>query len=137
MVMDEVRKYMEAAMGALGSLTPAKAQDLAKAVAKGQGRDQVTKTAKDLLEWSNKNRERMTALVRSEVRSQVKTLGLATRDDVDALRKRVRDLERGGKPARKRTTAKRSTAKRSTAKRSTAKPSPAAAPEASSPSAEA
>lgn len=137
MVMDEVRKYMEAAMGALGSLTPAKAQDLAKAVAKGQGRDQVTKTAKDLLEWSNKNRERMTALVRSEVRSQVKTLGLATRDDVDALRKRVRDLERGGKPARKRTTAKRSTAKRGTAKRSTAKPSPAAAPEASSPSAEA
>lgn len=137
MVMDEVRKYMEAAMGALGSLTPAKAQDLAKAVAKGQGRDQVTKTAKDLLEWSNKNRERMTALVRSEVRSQVKTLGLATRDDVDALRKRVRDLERGGKPARKRTTAKRGTAKRGTAKRSTAKPSPAAAPEASSPSAEA
>lgn len=132
MVMDEVRRYMEAAMGALGSLTPAKAQDLAKAVAKGQGRDQVTKTAKDLLEWSNKNRERMTSMVRSEVRSQVKTLGLATRDDVDALRKRVRDLERGGKPARK-----RSTAKRSTAKRSTARAKAPAAPDTSGPSAEA
>jgi len=127
MVMDEVRRYMEAAMGAMGRLTPANAQDLAKSVAKGQGREQVTKTAKDLLEWSNKNRERLTDLVRSEVRSQVKTLGLATRDDVDALRKRVRDLERGGKPAKK-----RSTAKRSTAKRSTAKPATAAAPEPSS-----
>ncbi|HKY88818.1 MAG TPA: phasin family protein [Candidatus Limnocylindrales bacterium] len=127
MVMDEVRRYMEAAMGAMGRLTPANAQDLAKAVAKGQGREQVKRTAKDLLEWSNKNRERLTDLVRSEVRSQVKTLGLATRDDVDALRKRVRDLERGGKPA-----GKRSTAKRRTAKRSTAKPATAAASEPSS-----
>jgi len=131
MVVDDVRKYMEAAMGAMGRLTPAKAQDLAKSVAKGQGREQVTKTAKDLLEWSTKNRERLSDLVRSEVRSQVKTLGLATRDDVDALRKRVRDLERGGKPVRK-----RSTAKRSTAKRSTAKPATAAAPEPSSPGTE-
>jgi len=133
MVVDDVRKYMEAAMGAMGRLTPAKAQDLAKSVAKGQGREQVTKTAKDLLEWSTKNRERLSDLVRSEVRSQVKTLGLATRDDVDALRKRVRDLERGGKPVRKRSTAKRSTAKRSTAKPATAKPATAAAPEPSSP----
>jgi polyhydroxyalkanoate synthesis regulator phasin len=127
MVMDEVRRYMEAAMGAMGRLTPANAQDLAKAVAKGQGREQVTKTAKDLLEWSNKNRERLTDLVRSEVRSQVKTLGLATRDDVDALRKRVRDLERGGKPAKKRSTAKRSTAKRSTAPATTAASEPSSA----------
>jgi polyhydroxyalkanoate synthesis regulator phasin len=132
MVVEEVRRYMEAAMGAMGRLTPAKAQELAKSVAKGQGREQVTKTAKDLLEWSNKNRERLSDLVRSEVRSQVKTLGLATNDDVDALRKRVRELERGAKPARKRSTAKRSTAKRSTAKRSTAKPVTVAAPEPSS-----
>ena len=131
MVVDEVRRYMEAAMGTMGRLTPAKAQDLAKSVAKGQGREQVTKTAKELLEWSNKNRERLSDLVRSEVRSQVKTLGLATRDDVDALRKRVRELERGGKPARKRTTAKRSTAKRATAK-----PATPPAAESSSPASE-
>jgi polyhydroxyalkanoate synthesis regulator phasin len=137
MGVEDVRKYMEAAMG---KLSPAKAQDLAKSMVQGQGRDQVTKTAKDLLDWSNRNRERLTDLVRSEVRSQVKTLGLATRDDVDALRKRVRDLERGGKPARKRTTAKRSTAKRTTAKRTTAEPAAPAAPappEPSSPATEA
>jgi polyhydroxyalkanoate synthesis regulator phasin len=127
MVMDEVRRYMEAAMGAMGRLSPAKAQELAKSLAKGQGAEQVKKTAKDLLEWSNKNRERLSDLVRSEVRSQVKTLGLATRDDVDALRKRVRTLEREGTPAKK-----KSTAKRSKAKRSTAKPASAAASASSS-----
>src|SRR3972149_8634183 len=107
MGVDEVRKYMEAAMG---KLSAAKAQELAKSMVKGEGREQVTKTAKDLLEWANKNPERLTELVRSEVRSQVKTLGLATRDAVDALRKRVRDLERGGKPAKRRSTAQRRTA---------------------------
>ena len=43
-VLDQIREYMEAA---IGKLSPAKAQDLAKSLTKGQGRDQVTKTAKD------------------------------------------------------------------------------------------
>jgi polyhydroxyalkanoate synthesis regulator phasin len=102
---------------AIGKLSPAKAQDLAKSLTKGQGRDQVTKTAKDLLAWSNKNRERLTSMVQTEVKSQLKTIGVASRDEVDALRKRVRELERGRgkKSTRKRTTTKRTTAKRSTA----------------------
>ena len=123
MGVDEVRRYMEAAMG---KLSPAKAQELAKSMVKGQGREQVTKTTKDLLEWSSKNRERLADLVRSEVRSQLKTIGVASRDEVDALRKRVRELERAGKPAAKRTTAKRTTAKRTTAKRSASATAPAA-----------
>jgi len=109
-VLEQIREYMEAA---IGKLSPAKAQDLAKSLTKGQGRDQVTKTAKDLLAWSNKNRERLTSMVQTEVKSQLKTIGVASRDEVDALRKRVRELERGQgkKSTRKRTTAKRSTAK--------------------------
>jgi polyhydroxyalkanoate synthesis regulator phasin len=109
---------------AIGKLSPAKAQDLAKSLTKGQGRDQVTKTAKDLLAWSNKNRERLTSMVQTEVRSQLKTIGVASRDEVDALRKRVRELERGQgkKPTRKRTTTKRTTAKRSTAGSPTSSP---------------
>jgi polyhydroxyalkanoate synthesis regulator phasin len=124
-VLEQVREYMEAA---IGKLSPAKAQDLAKSLTKGQGRDQVTKTAKDLLAWSNKNRERLTSMVQTEVKSQLKTIGVASRDEVDALRKRVRELERGQgkKSTRKRTTAKRSTAKRSTAK--TAAGSPTSGP---------
>ena len=109
-VLEQIREYMEAA---IGKLSPAKAHDLAKSLTKGQGRDQVTKTAKDLLAWSNKNRERLTSMVQTEVKSQLKTIGVASRDEVDALRKRVRELERGQgkKSTRKRTTAKRSTAK--------------------------
>ena len=109
-VLEQVREYMEAA---IGKLTPAKAQDLAKSLTQGQGRDQVKKTAKDLMAWSNKNRERLTSMVQTEVKSQLKTIGVASRDEVEALRKRVRELERGQgkKSTRKRTAAKRSTAK--------------------------
>jgi len=109
--LEQVREYMEAA---IGKLSPAKAQELAKSLTKGQGRDQVSKAAKDLLAWSNKNKERLTSMVQTEVKSQLKTIGVASRDEVDALRKRVRELEReqGKKSTRKRSTAKRSTAKR-------------------------
>jgi polyhydroxyalkanoate synthesis regulator phasin len=119
--LEQVREYMEAA---IGKLSPAKAQELAKSLSKGQGRDQVSKAAKDLLAWSNKNKERLTSMVQTEVKSQLKTIGVASRDEVDALRKRVRELEReqGKKSTRKRSTAKRSTAKRSTAKRATSSP---------------
>ena len=119
--LEQVRQYMEAA---IGKLSPAKAQELAKSLGKGQGRDQVSKAAKDLLAWSNKNKERLTSMVQTEVKSQLKTIGVASRDEVDALRKRVRELEReqGKKSTRKRSTAKRSTAKRSTAKPATSSP---------------
>ena len=111
--LEQVRQYMEAA---IGKLSPAKAQELAKSLTKGQGRDQVSKAAKDLLAWSNKNKERLTSMVQTEVKSQLKTIGVASRDEVDALRKRVRELEReqGKKSTRKRSTAKRSTAKPAT-----------------------
>jgi polyhydroxyalkanoate synthesis regulator phasin len=113
---DEIRRYMEAAMG---KLSPKKAQELANSLRQGQGKEQVTKAAHDLMDLSNKSRERLTELIRSEVRSQLKQVGVASRDEVDALRRRVRDLEKA-KDGRKRTTAKRSTAKRTTAKRTTA-----------------
>ena len=43
------------------------------------------KAAKDLLAWSNKNKERLTSMVQTEVKSQLKTIGVASRDEVDAL----------------------------------------------------
>ena len=116
----DLRKFME---GAMGKLSPAKAQELAKSVMQGQGKEQIQKTAHDLMEWSNRNRQRITDLVGTEVRSQLSTLGVVTKDDLDALKKRVRELERAG-GAKKRTTAKRTTAKRTTAKPAT---TPAAA----------
>lgn len=119
----DVRRFMEAAAG---KLTPAKAQELARSLKQGQGKEQVTKAAHELLEWSNKNRERIAALVRTEVRSQLASIGVASKDEVDALKKRVRELERRA-PA-KRATAKRSPAKRGAAKRTTRRASEPSAP---------
>jgi polyhydroxyalkanoate synthesis regulator phasin len=113
--LTDVRKFME---GAAGKLSPAKAQELAKGVMQGQGKEQVQKAAQELLEWSNKNRTRVVDLVRTEVSSQLKTFGVASRDDLDALKKRVRELERGGSKtstAKRKTAAKTSTARRTSA----------------------
>lgn len=126
MAVNEVRRYMEAAVG---KLSPKKAQELAKSLTKGQGKEQVTKAAQDLMAWSNKNRERLTELVRTEVRSQLKQLGVASREEVDSLRQRVRDLEKS-RSAKPRTAAKRSTSTRRPAKAATAKAAPKGAAEA-------
>jgi polyhydroxyalkanoate synthesis regulator phasin len=109
MVLDDVRKALESMIG----LTPAKAQELAKRYLEpGAAKDQVAKTAGDLL----RVQQRLRDAVRKEVTSQMKSMGAATQDDLDGLRKRVRDLERragmtasGRKKtaARKKTVAKR------------------------------
>ena len=118
MDMKDVRKYME---GTVGKLTPAKAQEMARSIVGSQSKkkEQVQRVAQDLLEWSRANRDRMTKTVRREVREQLQAMGVATRDDVDALKKRVHDLERL-KPAG-RSTAAKSSSKATTPKPSTAK----------------
>ncbi|MGH2635627.1 MAG: phasin family protein [Actinomycetota bacterium] len=117
MVVNEIRRYVEAA---LGLLSPKKAQELAASLMQGQGKDQIAKAAQDLMDWSNRSRERLTELVRAEVRSQLKQVGVASRDEVDALRRRVRELEKaqGGR--------EKTTAKRPRAARSTSSPAPTA-----------
>jgi polyhydroxyalkanoate synthesis regulator phasin len=129
--VSDIRRFME---GAVGKLTPAKAQELAKSIRSGQGKEQVTKTAQELLEWSNRNRQRISDLVRGEVRSQMKTMGVASQAEVDALKKRVRELERAQSGSRKRSPAKKrtTTRKRTTAKPTTTEP-PAEAPTAETP----
>jgi polyhydroxyalkanoate synthesis regulator phasin len=104
MVLDQMRKMMDAT---LGPLSPTKATALARSLMEGAGRDQVSKTAEELLEWSKHNRERLAEMVRSEVRSQLKQLGVASRDEVEALRRRVRELEKAGTGTPKKSAAKR------------------------------
>lgn len=110
--IEDIRKFME---GMVDKMTPAKAQELARSVMQGAGKEQVSKAAQDILEWSNKNRQRISDLVRTEVRSQVSSMGFASKEDLDALKKRVRELERGRPKratAKKRTAAKKATAAR-------------------------
>jgi polyhydroxyalkanoate synthesis regulator phasin len=118
MMIEDVKKFMEAAVE---RLTPAKAQQLAKSLAGAQGKEQVAKYAQELLEWSHRNRERVTELVQREVKAQLKMLGVASRDEVEALRKRVRELERTAgtpkKPVAKKPAAKKPAAKRPAAKK--------------------
>ncbi|HSL12144.1 MAG TPA: hypothetical protein VLA82_12595 [Actinomycetota bacterium] len=90
--IDDVRKTIETT---LGTLTPAKAQQLAKDMLEPDARkEQVAKTTGDLLEWSQRNRQRLRDLVRREIREQLEQVGVASRADLDALKKRVRELER-------------------------------------------
>jgi polyhydroxyalkanoate synthesis regulator phasin len=117
--IQDLRKQLE---GSFGNLTPAKAQELAKGmVDRDAAREQVAKLAADLIEWSQRNRARLTSIVRDEVRDQLKQMGVASQEDVDALRKRVRDLERAARAgSAKATAAKRRSA--SAAKGTTASP---------------
>ena len=133
-MIDDIRKTLE---GLMGTLTPAKAQQLAKDLMEpGAAKEQVAKVTADLLEWSQANRERMRTFVRREISEQMKAVGgIATQAELDALKKRVRDLERaagmtasgrakatrGSTSSRKRTTSKRRTTSKSTST-SAAKP---------------
>jgi polyhydroxyalkanoate synthesis regulator phasin len=95
--MQDVRKTLEAS---LGSLTPSRAQDMAKSMLdRDAAKEQVSKTAADLMEWSQRNRNRLTAMIRNEVKDQLRQAGVATEDELNALRKRVRDLERSARAA--------------------------------------
>jgi polyhydroxyalkanoate synthesis regulator phasin len=105
-MLDTVRKYVEAGMGALSSK---RAEELAKGLVKGgeAGKEQVTKIARDLAEWSKKSRDRWTGVVQREVKKQVGALGFATKSEIEALRKRVRSLEGKTKTTTKRATSKK------------------------------
>lgn len=97
-MLEDVRRYVEAV---LDKLSPAKAQAMARAMA-GGSREKVNELAKDLMEWSQRNRERLTDLVRREVRAQLKTLGVASKEELESLKRRVRELEKGlGKASRR------------------------------------
>ena len=135
--VDDLRRALEAA---IGNMTPARAQELAKSFLEpGAAKEQVAKTAADILDWSQRNRERLTDVIRHEVADQMKQVGVATQDDLDTVRKRVRELERragmtasGRARARRKTTTRKSTTPKSTVKKPTAKKPTAAQPAAGS-----
>jgi hypothetical protein len=106
MVIDDMRKTFEAV---LDQLSPAKAREAAKRYLEPEAaKDQVAKTANELVQLSQRLRE----TVRREVRSQMRSMGVATQEELDALRKRVRDLERASGKTSPGTTAGRSTTRK-------------------------
>jgi polyhydroxyalkanoate synthesis regulator phasin len=124
--LEDVRKTIEAV---IGNLTPAKAQELAKGLSDpGTAKEQVSKVAADMLEWSQRSRNHLKEVISREITSQMKAMGVATQADLDAVKKRVRDLERrAGMTASGRSAAKKTAAKKTAAKKTTAKPAATAA----------
>ena len=120
MVLDEIKKTFDAV---IGQLTPAKAQEMAKRYLEpGAAKEQVAKTAGELIDLSQRLRDS----VRKEVTSQMRSMGAATQDELDSLRKRVRDLERaagmsasGGKKAARKSGARKPGAPRASARKNT------------------
>ena len=117
--LQDVRKTIE---GSLGNLTPTRAQEIAKGMLdRDAAKEQVSKTAADLMEWSQRNRNRLSAMIRNEVRDQLRQSGVATAEEVNALRKRVRELDRQVKPAASRAKSTKGSAKaKGASKRSSA-----------------
>jgi len=72
---------------------------------------QAQQAARDLVEQSRKNRERLLAVVDREVQAQISRMGLATRADVDRLEKKVSALQRATKQPAKKTVKKKAKAK--------------------------
>src|SRR5262245_9118609 len=119
--VDDMRKALEAT---IGNLTPARAQELAKSFLEpGAAKEQIAKTAADMLEWSQRNRQRLRSAIQDEIRDQMRQMGVATQSELDAVRKRVRELERtAGMTAsgRRRAASKKTAAKRAPKKKPTA-----------------
>jgi paraquat-inducible protein B len=113
----------------IGQLSPAKAQQMAKRYLEpGAAKEQVAKTAGELVDLSQRLRD----TVRKEVSQQLRSMGVATQDELDAVRKRVRELERAAgmtasgrsAAARKKTTSARKTSSQKTSNRKTSSVSP-------------
>ncbi len=130
MLLDDIRKTLEATFS---NLSPSKAQELAKGLMEpGAAKDQIAKTAADLIEWSQGNRERLSHVHPRRDPDQMQTMGVATRSDLDAVKKRVRDLERaagmtasgraGAKKARPGSAPPRRSAPRGSPRRRSARP---------------
>ena len=94
-------------------------RDLVKAGELQQERAQ--KAVDELVDRSRRNTEELVALVRNEIKSQVSTLGIATKDDIKRLEGRINQLSRTpAKAAPRKATARKSAAKRSAAKKKSA-----------------
>lgn len=125
---DAIKGYLELATG-ITEVTRQRARTAAKAlVAQGEATaGQVQSLTDDLVSQSKANREAVTALVRFEVEKTLGRVGLVSKDEVDALKARIKVLEgelrktrTGGgaaaKPAAKKAPAKKAPAKKSATK---------------------
>ena len=90
---DLLKRYIDAGL-AFTSLTQSRAEALVKDLVKAGElqADQARDTVADLLERSRKNSEKLLETVRTEVRQQITSLGIATQEDLDRIEERIASL---------------------------------------------
>ena len=121
---DVLKRYIDAGL-AFTALTQARAEELVRDLVKiGEVQaDQARDAVSDLLERSRKNSEKLLETVRTEVRQQITSLGLATHADLDKIEQRIASVigtaTAPAQAAAKKATAKKPTKKKSTTKKST------------------
>jgi polyhydroxyalkanoate synthesis regulator phasin len=116
---DLLKRYLDAGL-AFTQMTQQRAEAIVKDLVKaGEVQaEQATARRNELVERSRQNTEKLVDTVRKEVREQVRSLGLATQHDIEALRKEIASLKKAGattKVAPAKATAKKSTAKKAAA----------------------
>ncbi len=101
---DALRRYVDAVVG-VSEVSRERAEKIVRELAeRGETRtNDIQKAARDLADRSARNQRDLARLISKEIKRQVESLGLATRDDVGQLQRRVKDLEDG--PASDATTA--------------------------------
>lgn len=94
-MLDLVRRYVDSLAG-LSEVPRERAEKLVRELAKrGEVRVRdIQRTTQEIVDRSMRNRQELVRLIQKEIKRQVQALGLATRDDVDKVAKRVKDLER-------------------------------------------
>ena len=128
---DVLKRYIDAGL-AFTALSQARAEELVKDLVRiGEVQaDQAREVVSDLLDRSRKNSERLLDTVRTEVRQQITSMGIATQADLDRIEQRIASVigtvSPGGTAAKsapkKKAPAKRAPAKRSaTAKKASTK----------------
>lgn len=95
---DLIRRYLEAG-AELGQMTRSRAESIIRELvhAGEVQRDQAQERIDELVEWGRRNRENMTQTIRREIKSQLSSMGLATKADLAALERRLS----GGSTAKK------------------------------------
>lgn len=81
-------------VSAVAEIPRKQAEKIAKELAKkaGLGSGQISDLASDIMKKSRENAQMVASLVGSEVRRQVKALGLVTRDDLERVNRRIQGL---------------------------------------------
>ena len=88
-------RYLQAAAG-LTAVTRSSAERIVQQlVATGElATAQMPEAVQDLISRSREQRELLTALVQQEIQRTIRTMGLATEDDLERLRQDLDDLRR-------------------------------------------